>query len=224
MIPCQSIQSQFSDYLDGTVSGVDMQRIAGHLEGCRDCSEEFGSWRAMQALLAQARPIKPPADLGLRLRVAISQERARTLRYRLDSWHMHWQNTLAPFLARAAAGTASAMILLATFALLIGTVAAPQSLVANDATTDSVSTPHLLYTRAGSDARLAFEPPVLVEAEINQTGRVYDYRIVSGPTSPEVRSEVENVLLMSQFSPALFYGHPVPGRAILSFASISVRG
>lgn len=224
MIRCQSIQSQFSEYLDGAISGRDMQSIAKHLQQCTECSRELTAWRKVQTLVAGVGPAKPPVDLGLRLRVAISQEQARTVRHRIDAWHIQWQNTVAPFLARAAAGTASAVVLLAAFAFLIGTVAAPPPLAANDATTDSVSTPHLLYTRSGSEPNVAFQPPVLVEAQISQTGRVYDYRIVSGPTSQDVRDRLANLLLMSQFSPALFYGTPVPGRAILSFSSIAVRG
>ncbi len=79
----------------------------------------------MQRLLSSVGPAKPPADLGLRLRVAVSQERARTARHRLDIWQMYWQNSLAPLLARGAAGLATAMILLGTIGLMIGTVAAP---------------------------------------------------------------------------------------------------
>ena len=224
MNSCLSIQAQFSEYLDGAVSGASMHSIAAHLQQCGACSEEFAAWRNLQLLLSSVGPNRPPADLGLRLRVAISQEQTRTARHRLDVWQMYWQNSMAPFLARAGAGLASAVILLGALALMIGTVAAPPSLAANDATTDSVSTPRFLYTSAGTDARIAFHDPVLVEAEISQSGRVYDYRIVSGPQSQAVREELDNILLLSQFTPALFYGIPVPGRAILSFSGVSVRG
>ncbi|MGA9960618.1 MAG: anti-sigma factor, partial [Acidobacteriaceae bacterium] len=67
-------------------------------------------------------------------------------------------------------------------------------------------------------------PPVLVEVQISSTGSVYDYRIVSGPTTKEVRDALDNMLLMSHFTPAQFYGIPVPGRAILSFSGASMRG
>ncbi|MHB8303929.1 MAG: anti-sigma factor family protein [Acidobacteriaceae bacterium] len=221
---CQSIQSQFSEYLDGAMSGARMQIIAGHLQQCVGCATEFAALRGVQILLSSCGPVPLPVDLGLRLRVAISQERARTTRRRLDVWQMHWQNTLAPLLARAGAGACSAAILLAAFALMVGTVAAPPTIAANDATTDNISTPHLLYTGAGADARIAFREPVLVEAEVSKSGRIYSYRIVSGPQTQEVREQLDNILLLSQFSPALFYGTPVPGRAILSFSGVSVCG
>jgi len=59
---------------------------------------------------------------------------------------------------------------------------------------------------------------------VNGDGRVYDYRIVSGPTDPATRSQVENMLLYSVFEPARFFGQPVRGLAVISFSGVSVRG
>jgi len=64
----------------------------------------------------------------------------------------------------------------------------------------------------------------VVEAYINGAGQVYDYRIVSGPTDQETRSQVENLLLYSVFEPARFFGQPVRGLAVLSFSGVSVHG
>ena len=63
-----------------------------------------------------------------------------------------------------------------------------------------------------------------VEAFINPSGEVYDYRILSGPTDALTRSQVENLLLFSRFAPARFFGQPVRGLAVLSFSGVSVRG
>jgi hypothetical protein len=65
---------------------------------------------------------------------------------------------------------------------------------------------------------------VVVEAYVNGAGQVYDYRIVSGPTDPATRSQIENMLLFSVFEPAKFFGQPVRGLAVLSFSGIAVRG
>jgi hypothetical protein len=70
----------------------------------------------------------------------------------------------------------------------------------------------------------AVSGPVVVEAYINGAGRVYDYRIVSGPTDEATRSQIENLLLFSVFEPARFFGQPVRGLAVLSFSGVSVRG
>jgi hypothetical protein len=223
MNSCLSIQSQFSDYLDGAVSGAGMQSIATHLQECEKCAAEFAEWRNLQLLLASTGPAKPPADLGLRLRVVISQERARTTRRRLDGWQLYWQNSMAPVLARGAAGLASAVILLGALALMIGTVAAPPTVAANETVADSTSTPRYLYRVGGADSRVTFRNPVMVEAEISKSGSVYDYRIVSGPQSPEIQGQLNNFLLMSHFKPALFYGIPVPSHAVLLFSGVSSR-
>ncbi len=223
MTSCSSIQTRFSDYLDGAITGTEMQSIATHLEACSNCAMEFSRWRSMQSLLAGIGPSKVPADLGLRLRVAVSQERARTTRRRLDVWQMYWQNTLGPVLARGAAGLASAIILLGGLALMVGTVAAPPTVAANEAIVDNTTSPRFLYRVGEADSHVTFHHPLMVEAEISKTGRVYQYRIVSGPQSKNVRKQLDNFLLMSHFAPAMFYGAPVPSRAILSFPGASWR-
>jgi hypothetical protein len=201
-----------------------MHAIASHLEGCQECTTEFAEWRSLERVLTSIGPAKPPADLGLRLRVAISQEKARTNRRHIEAWQLYWENTLSPILVRGAAGLATATVLLGVMALMIGTVAAPPPVAATETTADSTTSPQLLYTVGGTDSRGSFAHPVLVEVAISSTGRVYDYRIVSGSTTKEVRESLDNMLLMSHFTPARFYGIPVPGRAILSFSGPSVRG
>jgi hypothetical protein len=63
-----------------------------------------------------------------------------------------------------------------------------------------------------------------VEAYVNGSGEVYDYRIVSGPTDAATRAQVENLLLFSVFQPATRFGQPVRGLAMVSFSGVSVRG
>ena len=101
MKQCKSIRERFSAYLDGALTGVAMQQIAAHLASCGECEREFAGWRGMQAALGQLGPAKAPADLALRLRVALSQEQARTPKESFARWHVRWENTLAPFLLRA---------------------------------------------------------------------------------------------------------------------------
>ncbi|MGH9616552.1 MAG: anti-sigma factor [Acidobacteriaceae bacterium] len=178
----------------------------------------------MQRVLTGIGPAKPPADLGLRLRVAISQEKARTTRRRLEGWQLYWENSMAPFLVRGAAGLATSMILLGALALMVGTVAAPPPVAATETTAETTTTPRFMYTVGGTDSRSSFNRPVLVEVAVSKTGRVYDYRIVSGPTTKDVRDSLDSILLMSHFTPAEFYGIPVSGSAILSFSGVAVRG
>ena len=223
MIACQYVHS-FRNTWTEPCQGPRCMPSPVTLKAARNCTTEFAEWRTLQRVLTSIGPAKPPVDLGLRLRVAISQEKARTARRRIESWQMYWENTLSPVLVRGAAGLATAMVLLGVMALMIGTVAAPPPVAATETTADSTTSPQFLYTVGGTDSRGSFARPVLVEVAISSTGRVYDYRIVSGPTTKEVRESLDNILLMSHFTPAQFYGVPVPGRAILSFSGASVRG
>jgi anti-sigma factor RsiW len=244
MRKCTSIRERFSAYLDGALTGVAMQQTAAHLERCAECQREFTSWRAMQAMLAQVGPAKAPADLALRLRVALSQEHAHTTRHSLARWQVRWQNTMAPFLVRASAGFASAVLLLGTAAVLVGAFAAPQTVEARDASADAATSPRFLYSMLASSSPEAnkIRPSegsphavarataienanvVVVEAYVNSAGRVYDYRIISGPNDAASREQVENLLLFSVFEPARSFGEPVRGVAVLTLSGISVQG
>jgi anti-sigma factor RsiW len=226
MSKCSNVRSQFSDYLDGAVTGVAMQNVAAHLESCNKCSAEFNRWRNAQYMLADLGPAKAPADLALRLRVSISQEKTHSPSQNLARWQMRWQNTVAPFLLQASAGFASAILLIGTVGLLVGAVAAPEPASAGDEPLGNASSPHFLYSNLGATTSEIGERdnPVVVEAYVNGSGRVYDYQIVSGPNDPHTRSQVENQLLFSIFEPARFFGQPVRGLVVLSFSGVSVQG
>jgi anti-sigma factor RsiW len=226
MKTCRSIRAQFSAWLDGSLSGVAMQSVASHLRTCTACNEEFQLWRSTQQSLAGLGPVRPPADLGLRIRVAVSREQARTPQNVLATWKVRWQNTVAPFLIQASAGLASTIVLVGTMAFLIGAFAAPERASARDESADMASGPRFLYsTVEASPGPLSSRgAPVTVEVFVNAEGEVYDYHIVSGPTDEATRADIETLLLSSVFKPAESFGQPVRGVALLSFAGVSVQG
>jgi hypothetical protein len=204
-----------------------MQRIAAHLEECAGCSEEWASLCETQASLAGLGPVPEPDDLVLKIRVRVSQERARSRKRVLQGWSLAWSNSVGPFLLQASAGFASAVVLLGTVITLISMFAEPQKAQAiRDEPLGNPTAPRLLSlsTGAGNNEIGAFSGPVVVEVYINDTGQMYDYRIVSGPMDQTTCSQVENLLLTSVFAPARFFGQPVRGLAVLSFAGVSVRG
>lgn len=223
---CSIMRARFSEYLDGRLTGVEMQRIAGHLEECPRCAAEWTGLRQAQAALVSLGPVPEPKDLLLRIRVAVSQERARRSQGRFHAVKLIWQNTVGPFIFQATAGFASAVLLIGTVALLVGIVAQPPAASAGDEPLGAATAPRLLYSLGGTgDNDMARLPgPVVVEAYVNNTGRVYDFRIVSGPNDPTTRAQIENLLLESIFAPARFWGQPVRGLAVLSFSGVSVRG
>jgi hypothetical protein len=224
---CNEIQAGFTEYLDGRLSGREMQDISAHLETCNACGREWESLRRTQASLAMLGPVPEPPDLLLRIRVAVSQERARVRRRRFEGLTLVWKNTVGPFLLQASAGFASAVLLLGTVIVLVGMFTQPQAAqAAKDEPLGMATAPHLLYLSSGdgSDSINTIPGPVVVEAYVNDAGEVYDYRIVSGPNDEATRYEVENMLVGSKFEPARFFGQPVRGLAVLSFAGVSVRG
>lgn len=227
MSGCSEVQAGFTEYLDGRLNGREMQEIAAHLDGCQECAQEWTSLRRTQLALSELGTVPEPGDLLLRIRVAVSQERARSDRSRLESWGLAWKNTVGPFLLQASAGLASAVLLLGTVVVLVTMFANPQTAQASkDEPLGMATGPRLLYlsSGAGTDDIETGSQPVVVEAYVNDEGQVYDYRIISGPTDAATRAEVENLLLFSVFEPAKFFGQPVRGLAVLSFSGVSVRG
>jgi anti-sigma factor RsiW len=227
MSSCTAMQAKFSEYLDGRLTGREMQRIATHLDRCPGCAREWRTLRQNLAALASLGSVPEPEDLVLRIRVAVSRERARRNKSSFAGLSLAWRNTVGPFLLQAAAGFASAVLLLGTVTVLVGMFTQPESAQATkDVPLGDATAPRLLSLGgSGSGDEIgANAGQVVVEAYINSQGTVYDYRIVSGSADAATRAQVENMLLLSRFEPARFFGQPVRGLAVLSFSGVSVRG
>ena len=225
MRKCAHFREQFSEYLDGAVTGAVMHEIAGHLEVCSGCAAEFAEWRNAQSLISSIGPAKAPADLSLRLRVALSQESANTVEEKIARGRVRWENTFLPLVWRATAGFASTVALLGGVALLIGMFASPEPLLARDEPLGKVSSPRFLYPSVEPAGGVAEgSNPVVVLAFVNGEGRVYDYKIISGNADPKTRSQLEDSLVFSVFAPAQVFGQPVPGTVLRSFSRVPVRG
>jgi anti-sigma factor RsiW len=222
---CAHLREQFSAYLDGAVTGTVMHEIAAHLEVCPGCSVEFAQWRNAQSLVSSIGPAKAPENLGLRLRVALSQQMANTTEEKFARERVRWQNTVLPLMWRVTAGFASTVAMLGAVALLIG-MFSPEPLLARDEPLDMASGPRFLYTSKAAPAEGVADGsnPVVVQAFVNGEGRVYDYRIVSGDADNKTSSRLKDTLLFSVFAPARVFGQPVRGTVLLSFSGVSVRG
>jgi anti-sigma factor RsiW len=223
--PCTHCRKEFSAYLDGAVTGAVMHEIAAHLEVCSGCTADFAEWRNAQSLVSSVGPAKAPANLALRLRVALSQQSANTAQEKISRGRLRWQNTFRPLVLQATAGLASTIVLLGAVSLLVGMVASPEPLLARDEPLGMASSPRFLYTSlepAGGVGDL--ENPVVVQAFVNGEGRVYDYRIVSGTADLKTRAQLEDYLAFSVFAPARLFGQPVRGTVVHSFSGVSVPG
>ncbi len=221
---CNDIRSSFSSYLDGAVDGVQMRSIAEHLEQCSECRKEFESLRAMQSALATLGPARAPVNLGTRLRVAVSHEIAARNRNWRDTLSVKWENTILPWAVQISAGFACSVALVGTIMVGLGVFAAPPTVMANDEPLGAMTSPHYLYSAVMPRPIVTHrDSAIIVEALVNDQGRVYDYNIVSGPTDDAVRSQVLDQLLLSVFEPARVFGSPVRGRVVMTFSGISVQ-
>jgi hypothetical protein len=222
---CGKVRSSFSPYLDGAVSGRQMQAIARHLEQCSECQSEFEVLRAMQNTLTSLGPARAPADMGTRLRVAISHEIAASKHTWRDVLAVKWENTIRPWAVQVSAGAACSVALVGTIMVLLGVFAAPQPVMANDEPLGAMTSPHYLYSAVMPRPIVtSHDAPIIVEAFVNDRGQVYDYNIVSGPEDTTVRNQVVDQLLLSVFEPARVFGAPVRSRVVMTFSGISVQG
>ncbi len=222
---CASTRSSFSGYLDGAISGREMQAMAGHLEGCGGCRIDFEQWRGMQRVLEQAGTLKSPADLGLKLRLAISHEGAKRQGHWSDWLSLKWDNLLRPALVQWSAGLASALVLIGSLAMLVGVVAAPQAVLANDEPLGALTAPHYLYSAARLVPVMApDDATIVIQANVSEAGEVYDYTVLSGTMDAATAAAVRDQLMVQVYEPARVFREPVRGQVLITFSGVSVRG
>jgi hypothetical protein len=174
-------------------------------------------------LVGLTRP-KAPADLGLRLRVAISREVAQAKRFPFQGLLVRLENAFHAFMVPATAGFLSALII---FGIAMVYFVAPAAVQANnDVPLVMVNTaPELQQTAFGMTLDTINSDSLVIEAYVDANGRVQDYRILSDTgESKEVLPQVKRMLIFTTFRPALSMGRPTSSRAVLSFSRISVRG
>ena len=219
---CIQAKILLSPYLDGAVTGTQMQELDRHLQSCISCNQRYGSLRQTQQLMAKMGRRQAPADLALKLRVAVSREVARGRRPYWAGVQVRLENALNAFMVPAMAGLTTAVVV---FGVLMGFMALP--LQANNS-----DVPLMLYTEPQLQ-QSAFPTAVdsirgdslVIEAYVDSNGRVQDYRILSNPRdSQELLPQVKNMLIFTTFRPATSMGRPTTGRAVLSFSKISVKG
>ena len=222
-LQCPEAKQLFSPYLDGAVTGTEMLALQNHMSGCQGCKQEYQALRRTQQLLTGVERRKVPADLGLKLRLAISREAAQARRPPFEGLTVRLENAMKAFMVPVAAGFVSALIL---FGIAMVYFVAPSSLRAdNDVPLVMVNTgPELQPSTLGLTMDTIDEDSLVIEAYVDANGRVQDYRILSDTGSTEVLPKVKQMLIFTTFRPALSMGRPTASRAVLSFSKISVRG
>jgi hypothetical protein len=217
---CGKVREQFTPYLDGRITGVEMATVATHLDTCRGCALEFDGLRAMQQALGQLGPAAAPARLQSRLRETIRAEFERGTHL---SWTARLSKVFAAYAFQMAGGLGLAVVVLGGLTWLFG---APLAAVnASDDRMTHLIAPQYLYSQVPPQPiATQNDVPILVDALVDAHGRVYDYHILTGPADPQVRARVEENLLDSVFRPATVFGTPVNGHVMLTYMGVSVRG
>ncbi|HVI09938.1 MAG TPA: anti-sigma factor [Candidatus Binatia bacterium] len=221
---CAEARNLMSPYLDGAVTGAEMQALQAHMNACDRCAQEYRSLRQTQRLVVNMGRVNPPADLGLKLRLAISREGEQARRARFEGLRLRVENAVHAFMVPATAGLVCALLI---FGIITAILATPGPLQANtqDVPLMLNTGPELEQSVFGSTLSSMNTDSLVIEAYVDKNGRVEDYKILSDPgDSEQLLPEVKRMLIFTTFRPAMNMGHPISSRAVLSFAKVSVRG
>jgi hypothetical protein len=226
---CRTARRGLAGYLDGAISGTEHALIRQHVETCGSCRIALESYRRLEYCLARLNPVQAPGNLAVQIRLmAARMEMAPSLARR--AWlrtKLVFENILEPLAVPATGGIVVAMLafVFVVQGILVGI---PFGAVHDDQPTNLLQPAQLeslppfplpgISTGNGSGS-------LTVEVTLGAQGEVANYRIVSGPDDPEVRRQIDQVLLFSRFRPEMSFGRPTAGgQLMLGFSEIRVRG
>jgi hypothetical protein len=220
---CQTVQLGISAYLDSAASLEEQREIVQHLGACRKCAGESERYLKLREALRSLPHRTPPPDLTVRLRVAASKARVNRFQGWRERFQLSLANLMRPLALPAAGGLCSALFL---FSTLVPTFRAAFAMDNSPGDVPTVLT---------TEPTLKFMAPVaffngdaVVDLKIDEQGRIINYAIegAPGPASDQLRHNIENSLLFTEFWPATHFGRPIAGTIRISFRSshIDVRG
>jgi anti-sigma factor RsiW len=219
---CTKAKPQLSLYLDGNLTGREMLELQTHLGRCAGCSREYELLKQTQSLTAKLPRRRAPVQLALQLKLAASRQTAQAQRQFLSGFLIRVQDAGRAVLMPAAAGMLSAFVF---FGLLIGFFALPPQVQANDVPTMLYTPPQLRWSPVEVGIGASNGDAIVIEAYIDPSGRVQDYRVLTGPKDISAYlPQLNNALIFTRFRPATNFGRPTAGKVVFSFAKISVRG
>lgn len=238
---CQKVRTRLAGYLDDALvnapSPLERREIGKHLELCAGCREELQRYRKLSVLLSRMPRAVPPADLAIRIKVAAAQ--AQETR----DWAHRWQhvkdrveilvdNVFRPLTVPATGGLFSAFIV---FVFVLHMIMPGITVQAdpNDIPTGLLRPAELVSLYSYPDAAVPevqhpdvdLQRDLLVDVTVDAQGQMMNYDIINGPDTPELRHQLEQMLIFSRFRPMLSFGRPVAGgHVVLSFSAVHVRG
>jgi hypothetical protein len=238
---CTTVRTKLAGYLDDALIGSarveERVHVTEHLEDCASCRAELQRFRKLAVMLSRVPKATPPADLAVRIKVSVAQSqpgptvavRYRKLRDRAEIW---LDNVFRPLTVPATGGFLSAMLVFVLAFQMIApgiTVGAVENDVPinlmHPAELVSLSEYPAAWAPEQHDTELSLPHGLLLDVTVDAQGQMIDYQILAGPTSPDLRRELDQMLLFSRFRPMLSFGRPTSGgHVILSFSAVRVRG
>lgn len=229
-VVCADVRRRLPGYLDGALRSGEHAALRLHLSACANCRTELARFEQLSRVMARVNRVAPPRELAHQIRRAVAAKRSER------AWHLRWRdhvevwldNMLRPVALPATGGVMAALI---GFVVVMQTlfVGVPLGAVPNDVPTNLIQPARLEalapFAMGAGDSELDEANVLLVEAVVNDRGEAVGYEILSGPKSPAVRRQLDQVLLFSRFRPAMSFGRPVAGgRVVLNLTEVRVRG
>jgi len=238
---CTTVRTKLAGYLDdalaATTSAEERARISEHLNDCALCRAELERFRRLALLLSRMPKNDPPADLAVRIKVAAaqiqpSQDFPSRLRRIRDRAEVLLDNVLRPLTVPATGGLFTAfLVFVLVLQLMVPGItvrAVPNDVPLNilrPAELVAISEYPQTWPSEQHELELSLPQGLQVYVTVNAQGQVADYEILSGPASPELRHQLDQILLFSRFRPMMSFGRPTAGgHVILSFNAVRVRG
>jgi anti-sigma factor RsiW len=238
---CTTVRKNLAGYLDDALIGAERVKeraaIREHLNACDACREELQRFRKLAVLLSRVPKNVPPADLAVRIRVAAaqaqqSQDWTSRFRHFKDHAGIVVENVFRPLTVPATGGLFSAILVFAlVFQMIVPGITVRA--VENDVPINLMRPAELVslsdypesWAPEKHDLELSLPHGLLVDVTVDAQGHMTEYQILSGPTSSELRRQLDQMLLFSRFSPMLSFGRPTAGgHVVLSFSAVRVRG
>jgi len=217
---CKRTRERLSSYVDTALAGSEMQSVREHLSACGECGAEYRALEQTRRMVALLGTKPAPAELALRIRSAISRERAEQQRRSWSGWLVRFEDGLRSFMLPATAGLVSAIVF---FGVLIGFWAIP--VISNDVPIPSISFAPPQLAAMPADSVDGVSEPIMVETYVDAKGRVENYRVLTeGLDLKAIEPQLDSIMIFTVFQPARSFGRPAPGRAVISFSNIHVKG
>ena len=235
---CNRVRQLLPGYLDDALPSdarCETHLMVGqHLKHCGECREELQEYIELSSLMSRVQRSAPPADLALRIRIAVARRLADNpwlhyARLGRNRAYMILKNILEPLALPATAGFTVALVVFVLVCQVLG-MGVPLRAVTNDSPTNLLQPARLEalapFPITGlEESGHAGPHALLVNATIDAEGGAVSYEILSGPDNPKVRRQLDQVFLFSRFRPQMSFGRFTSGgHVVLSFSDISVKG